>query len=240
MTTKKRKQRILNFFLLALLITAAVCGWLIYSGAWKDAAANAAVDDMQARKPPAQDGLMDFSGLRGENPDVIAWLTIPGTAIDYPVVQTGDNDYYLHRDVEKKPNINGALFLDCRVRADFSEFNHVIYGHHMNSGRMFQNLIKFREKAFFDSHASGTLYTPNQTYRLEIFAASVIPQNSVWYEFAFASPGEKEAHIQRIMGGATHCRDICLTAEDRIVLLSTCLRADTDARAVVAARLVAI
>jgi len=233
-----KKQRILNVLLVVLFIAAAVCGWRFYSDYRRDAAADAAVGDTQARKPSADNGLMDFSDLQGENPDVIAWLVIPGTDIDYPVVQTGDNEYYLHRGAQKELNKNGALFLDYRVHADFSDFSNVIYGHHMKSGRMFQNLVKFREKDFFDSHTSGALYTPGNTWRLEIFAVAVIAQNSEWYEYAFASLGEKETHMQRIEASAAHYRDAGFAADDRIVILSTCSYEYEGARTVIAARMV--
>jgi len=234
---KKKKQRMLNCLLILFFIAATVCGLLIWSDHKGSAAADAAIDEAQDLKPPADDGLMDFSGLRSENPDVVAWLTIPGTVIDYPVAQAADNDYYLHRDIQKTSNKNGALFLDCRVRADFSGFNNVVYGHHMKSGRMFQNLVQFKDKAFFDRRTSGILHTPGKTWRLEFFAVAVTCQNSEWYEYAFASIGEKEAHIQKIKNSAMHYRDIGLATDDRLVVLSTCSYEHEGARTVVAARL---
>jgi len=227
----------LNLLMALLLIGAAAYSWRLYSDYRADAAADAAADGARARKPGTDGGLMDFSGLQGENPDVIAWLAVPGTAIDYPVLQAGDNDYYLRRGLQGNANKNGALFLDCRVPADFSGFSSVIYGHHMKSGRMFQNLVLFKDKAFFDSHASCTLYTPGKTYRLEIFAVAVVGQSSSCYEFAFASPGERQAHLREIKNSAMHHRDIAVTADDRLVLLSTCSYEYTGARTVVAARL---
>jgi len=182
--------------------------------------------------------LMDFSGIQGVNNEIIAWLTIPDTVIDYPVAQTTNNDYYLHHDINKKSNANGTLFLDYRVRADFSGFNNVIYGHHMKSGRMFQSLIKFKEQAFFDKHAAGTLYTPDKTWRLEIFAVAVISADSELYQYALFSVNEKAAHLEAIKEQSLYYRDIDITADDRILMLSTCSFEYKDARTIVAARLV--
>jgi len=234
---KKIKQRMLDFLLILLFIAAAACGGRICSDHRGNVAADTAIDEIQRMKPPADDTPMDFNGLLAENTDVVAWIAIPGTVIDYPVAQAADNDYYLYRDVRKARNKNGALFLDCRVPADFSEFSNVIYGHHMKSGRMFQNLTKFKEKAFFERHAFAMLHMPDEIWRLEFFAVAVTRQNSEWYEYAFASIGEKEAHLQKIKSSAMHYRDIGLTADDRIVVLSTCSYEYEGARTVVAGRL---
>jgi sortase B len=141
---------------------------------------------------------MDFTGVKAANAEITAWLVIDGTGIDYPVVQAPDNSYYLTHTAEKKQNKNGALFLDYRVHPDFSDFNNVIYGHNMRSGKMFAALVKFKEKAYFDAHTSGVLYAPGKTYRLEIFAVSIAKADSAHYGYAFVSPAEREAHLQMI------------------------------------------
>ena len=236
-------KRVINIALVVLFVAAIVCGWRLYNNYRDDAVANTAVDDLLTMKPGSDDAdsvPVDFTSLRTANSDIIAWLTIPDTAIDYPVMQAADNQYYLHYDVDKKENKNGAPFLDYRAHADFSDFNNVIYGHHMRSGRMFQNLVKFKEKAFFDSHTAGTLYTPNQTWRLGIFAVAVTPEHSAWYDNTLFSIAKKEAHLQMMQKTAMYYRDIGVTADDRIVLLSTCSYEYNGARLVVAARLMKI
>jgi len=232
----KRKNRILNAAMVLLLIAALVCGGLLVHEYRKNAGMDAAADGLQAEKPEGEDS-MDFAALRAENPEIIAWLTIPGTTIDYPVLQAADNKYYLSHDAQKKLNKNGALFLDYRMRADFSDFNSVIYGHYMSSGMMFQNLVKFKEKDFFESHDEVVFYTPEQTRELEIVAVAVVPSSSPLYNYIFTSPSEQEAHLQLLKEKAKYYRGADFAPDDRLVLLSTCSYEYTEARTIVACRL---
>jgi len=240
---RKKKHNKLNFLLILFFIAALICGGWFYREYREKAAADIAADEIQQLKPPAdnvnddESMMMDIGSIQTENPDIIAWLTVPGTIIDYPVVQAYDNDYYLHHDAQKNSNINGALFLDFRVHNNFSDFNNVIYGHNMNSGRMFQNLINFKERSFFDSHTSAVLFTEDKTWSLEIFAVAVISPYSELYNYAFVSINEKERHLQTIKEKAMFYRDTGVTANDRIVILSTCSYEYEDARTAVVARL---
>ena len=232
----KRKHRILNAAMLLLLIAALSCGGMLVLEYRKNAAMDAAANFMQAEKPADED-TMDFDALRAENPEIIAWLNIPGTDIDYPVLQGEDNKYYLNHDAQKQPNKNGALFLDYRAHADFSDYSSVIYGHYMSSGMMFQNLVKFKEKDFFDSHSEVVFYTPEETRRLEIIAVALVPSSSDLYNYAFSSPSEQEAHLQLLKEKARYQRDTAFAPGDRLLLLSTCSYEYTEARTIVACRL---
>jgi len=252
------KQKITTLLLLLSILSLCVCSGLIYHDYHKKAAADAALEAIGEMKPPLKnqgteepsgtnpeqiptdqtDGhpslsVMDFAKIKAVNADVVAWLTIPDTQIDYPVVQGRDNAYYLNHDVKKRSNKNGTLFLDYRVHADFSDFNSVVYGHHMKNANMFHNLTLFKDKSFWDSHPSATLYTQDFTYRVEIFAAAVIKQDSALYEYAFASPAERMAHLDEIRSCAMFYRDIGVTETDRIVTLSTCSYEFSGARYIV-------
>jgi sortase B len=182
--------------------------------------------------------LMDFTAINEVNNEINAWLILDDTDINYPIVQAPDNDYYLTRTAERKKNANGALFLDFRVHADFSDFNNVIYGHNMKSGKMFGTLVKFKEKEFWDSHATGTLYTPGKTYGLELFAVAITSHISAYYGYAFVSPSEREAHLQMIKNTAKYYRDVGITEKDRILALSTCSYEYKNARTLVLFKIV--
>jgi sortase B len=179
--------------------------------------------------PPAP----DFAALTGENREIGAWLTIADTGIDYPVVQAKDNEYYLTRDAGGKPNRNGALFLDYRVHADFSDFSNVIYGHNMKSGRMFGTLERFKEKAYFEGHTAGVLHTPEKSLRLELFAVAVVHPDSALYEHLFLSPAERDAHLALIREKAKYWRDAGVKETDRLLALSTCSYEYKEARTLV-------
>lgn len=114
---------------------------------------------------------INFEALRRVNPDVVAWLVIPGTSIDYPVVQTTDNEIYLNKTFEGRTSASGAIFLDCDSRMGPAGFHSIFYGHHMRNKTMFTDLIKFKEEEFFKEHREIILYTPEKELHLETVAA---------------------------------------------------------------------
>ena len=190
--------------------------------------------------PPLASPAMDFTKLQAANKDIKAWLTVEGIGVDYPIVQSSDNVFYLTHTAEKKSNSLGALFLDFRDSKDFSDFNSVVYGHNMKSGKMFGTLPRMKEKAYFDKVKTGTLYTPGQTYRLEIFAVVVTDSRSTLFNYIFTSPSDKQKHLDFIRKNAKFYRDIGVTAKDNIITLSTCSYEYQDARTLLIARLVPI
>ena len=111
------------------------------------------------------------------NSDIVGWLTIPDTRIDYPFVKAADNDYYLRRNVYRAQAAAGSLFMDSRCAEDFSDFNAIIYGHNMKNNSMFGEIKFFSERGFFDAHKSGTLYIKNNTFVLRVFAYMVVRAN---------------------------------------------------------------
>lgn len=114
---------------------------------------------------------INFDKLSKTNPDIIGWIKIPDTKIDYPIVQTSDNETYLHKDFNGNKNVSGAIFLDCDSNSDFTGWQNIIYGHHMKNGTMFQNLVKFKDKDFFEKHRYLTLYTPEREIHLKTIAS---------------------------------------------------------------------
>ena len=129
-----------------------------------------AEDSPAAAGIPAMANSSIVDAQRDMNPDIAAWLRLPNTEIDYPVVRGADNTFYLDHDVMKKKAASGSLFIDSGNSGGFTDFNTVIYGHNMNNGSMFGQLGKFADPAFFDGNAAGRLFLPDCTYALEIFA----------------------------------------------------------------------
>ena len=248
------KRKIITVSLIFSFLSLCISVSIFYLKLQENTAADLALEEIREMKPEVpelpdspelseQTGgsqplpLMNFTGVKKEISGILAWLTIPDTIIDYPVVQGQDNNYYLFHDAKNKKNGNGAIFLDYRAHDDFSDFNTVIYGHHMKSGKQFQNLLKFKDQTFWDTHPFAKLYTPAYTYRLEIIAVAVVRQDSTLYRYVFPSSAERIAHLEEIRSAAKFYRDIGVTEEERIVTLSTCSFEFKDARTVVIARL---
>jgi len=230
-----------------LIVASLLC--MLYGGArlWSELQESAASDYAIPTLPAAQgedaDDLprVDFPGLRGGAPGALAWITVPETQINYPVVQWTDNKRYLDITAAGQPSRYGAIFMDYRNSADFSDFYTIIYGHNMRNGKMFGTLKSFRESAFFDRVKYGFLQTPEKTYRLEFFAWTLSDAAGEYYKnLLFFVPGEKEAFLEMMKETAGRWREIPLGPEDRILALSTCSYATGDERTIVLAKLVEI
>jgi len=230
---KRNRNRLLPLILILAALVLAISSWYLYN----DYQTAAQSDEQMDIKP--EDDAIDFDALWEINPDITAWLKIDGTQIDHPVAQGKDNAYYLTHTAERQVNRYGALFMDYRCSRDFSDFNTVIYGHNMRSGngKMFGCLQKFREKAFFDAHRTGMLYTPEGTFQLDISAVVAADALSDFYSYIFESPAKRQEHLDMIQARALLRRDAGITADDRILTLSTCSYEYANARTLVIAKI---
>lgn len=176
-------------------------------------------------------GILDLQEL---NEDVIGWLTIPDTEIDYPFVWYSDNDYYLRRDLNKNAAAAGTIFMDYRCAKDFSSENTILYGHHMKNNSMFGSLKLFNAKTFFDSNKYGTIHLPRQNYVLQLFAYLVTSPEK---ERELYNVSLRSSYLDYVKKNARHYRDIGLRSGDKIVTLSTCAYEFDNARTVLIGRL---
>ena len=183
--------------------------------------------DEQETAPAAPDELLsvDFDALQSVNPDIQAWLYMSGSSIHYPVLQAEDNSTYLYRLADGSSNAHGSLFIDCRNAGDFSDWNTLIYGHNMKDGSMFGGLKKYRKQTYYDEHPEMTLFTPEKNYRLEIFAAVTTDVSAAVYRVPAAREERDELVRWAQQNSAIQC-DVSVSAEDRIVTLSTCTGGD--------------
>lgn len=187
---------------------------------------------------PSEDDTESFAELQAINPDVFGWLTVYGTGIDYPVTQGENNSTYVNTDARGDYALSGSLFLDSESARDFSDFNSTIYGHHMEEGTMFGDLDLFREESFFQSHKYGSLFFDGQDHGLEIFAAlEVSAYDERIYRTGDIPAAERETYLAYLKENALFYREAGITADDHIVILSTCASDSTSGRLVLAARI---
>ncbi len=187
-------------------------------------------------KPDTTLPLMDFSELQAINGDVKAWLTIFDTRISYPVVQTDDDETYLHRTFEGKSNTSGCLFIS-QYNTGLDDPNTVVYGHNMKNGSMFHDLVNYKDEDFFQKHRYGILYTPEKTYWLDIFAAYVVSADGGFDQVLFASDEEENAYFEKLLERAPQQLGYKADELAPILTLSTCTYEYNDARFVVHARI---
>ncbi len=182
---------------------------------------------------------VDFDVLHEENEDIIAWLYCPDTPINYPVVQSNDNDYYLRRLLDGSYNTAGTLFADYRCASDFTGWISLIYGHNMKNDTMFGTLPDYREQDYFEEHPVMYLLTPTQNYMVELFAGYVTSTTDSIYE-AIDTQEERNNILQRSQSQSNFTTDIEVTDDDRLLILSTCSYEYENARYVVLGKLTEI
>lgn len=192
----------------------------------------------QATENLYQFPVVDFDSLQQINADVMAWIYIPGTHVNYPVVQGEDNEYYLNRLFTGKWNSAGAIFMDYRNEAALTDSHTIIYGHQMNNKTMFNDLRHYEDQSFYEGHTVGYLMTPDQTYLLQFFSGYVSSVDTNAWQLNFTEEGSFTSWLEDIQGRSAFTTDVQLREEDRIITLSTCSSAFENARFVLHARLV--
>ena len=201
-----------------------------------------AADDEAEEEPEIP---VDFESLQEYNPDIYAWITIPGTQIDYPIVQRPeDNAYYLTHNTDGEESAEGAIFTEDYNSKDFTDPNTILYGHNMKNGSMFRGLHDYMDRSFFDENREVLIYTPDAVLHYEIFAAYLYDSRHLMQSFDFDDP---EA-FARYLDDIKEIRDMTsfvdtsmeVSADDRIITMSTCYKGMDDRRYLVQAVLVSI
>lgn len=179
-----------------------------------------------------------YEALRKKNEELVGWLEIFGTSIDYPIMQAKDNVRYLTTDPLGGYSAAGSVFLDARNQSDFSESLVILYGHHMAHHAMFGDLGNFAEESFFDSHLYGDLYVSGRHYGLRILAyLRTEADDRELYRFTFEGEDWRSyfSHLKEL---AIHDRFSLLSEREgkkaQLVILSTCTE-ETEGRQIVVA-----
>lgn len=172
---------------------------------------------------------VDFEALAKVNEDVVGWIYIPGTVINYPVVQGSDNKYYLNHLFNGSRNSSGCIFMDYYVPADFSAMNSSIHGHHMRNGSMFAGICKYKNQSYYDQHPLGLLLTPDGNYVVQFFSGYACKSTSDAWSDSF-EPEEFQRWLDKRLEKSAFACEVTPTAEDRVLTLSTCTYEFKDAR----------
>ena len=180
---------------------------------------------------------VDFDALKKINPDVVGWLYCKDTKINYPIVQTNNNEYYLHKMVNGEYNFAGTLFADYRCEKDFAGLNTIVYGHSMKNGSMFGQLPKYRKQDFYDSHPTMWLLTPDKTYKVELLAGQLTASDSDAYDI-INKPDVLNKYLKTAVNQSTFKTKSSVDDAEKILILSTCSYENENARFVVIGKLV--
>ena len=191
-------------------------------------------------KPTQENSGATFEELQAINPEVIAWLTVYGTNIDYPVTQGTDNMKYVNTNAEGRHSLSGAIFLDYRNSPHFTDFNSIFYGHHMENNVMFGEITSFSNEDFFKDHRYGSLFADGKTHGIEFFAFVHADANDTQvFRPNITNPEAQQRYLDTLMEMAVIVRDdVNITTQDRIVLLSTCSPNETSRRDILVGRII--
>ena len=232
----KFADKLLNIMLLTIIVLLiAFAGYAL----WDSHQIFQAADKSQYAiyKPATVDGGKSFKELQAINPEVFAWLNVYGTNIDYPVAQGPDNMKYVNTNVEGLYSLSGTIFLDYNNSKDFSDFNSILYGHHMEKQTMFGEIGYFSDENMFNSHRYGNIYFDEKDHGIEFFAFLHVDayDNSVFT--ANVKGEERQGYLDNLFAKAMYQRDMEITIEDNIIMLSTCSASSTNGRDILIGRL---
>lgn len=170
---------------------------------------------------------IDFASLEAINSDVIGWIEMEAIDISYPVVQGTDNNYYLHRTIQKTDNFAGTIFMDFQNHKNFGDRNSILYGHNMKNGSMFGMLKKYREQETYDKSPYFWIYTKDFIYKYEIYSCAEVDQYSQDYQITFLDRASFEEFLNRTKNQSAIETGVDVEYGDTVITLSTCTGNDT-------------
>lgn len=231
----KNKKKSLLIFLIVILFVICAVGvvylvWIFYNNymaehTYNDLPESYAVTQSE-QTPEFAENPINFEELQKINEDIYAWIKIPNTQIDYPIVQNEVDDYYLRRSIYDKYLTAGSIFTNKSNSKDFTDPVTVIYGHNMRNETMFRMLHKFEDKEFFDSNEFFYIYTPGHKFTYRVVSALKYDNRRITAAYDFSDLEQIESFQYSIMNpkyDLFNSRDVNLTTEDKIVTLSTCV-----------------
>ncbi|WP_172623409.1 class B sortase [Arabiibacter massiliensis] len=240
---RKRSIVILSVILALLLCgVAAGVGYML----WQQSELNRVAEEMRntpvpepvdkpaegpAEEAPADDRVenpIDFASLKLENPDIYAWIYVPGTDVNLPVLQSATNDFlYLDHNKDGEYAVEGAIYTEMANSTDFTDPVTLIYGHNLQNGTMFSTLHYFENEEFFAEHEDLLIYTPGHVLTYRIVSAYLYDDRHILNSYDFSDPDVLQGYLDSVMNPDSLLvnvrSDTELSIDDRIVQLSTCM-----------------
>lgn len=266
MRQKKQGKRI-EIIIIAVLFVAAICGFIYFLvDMWKRSHSEEVYESLRDTEtetaaevvwtplgPDAEteteepdiycERIYDFEELHAQNEDIYAWITVPGTQIDYPVLQTETDNYYLNYNLDHTKGYPGCIYTNACNRKEFDDKNTVLYGHNMKNGTMFGSLHRFEDADFFEENDRIYIYTEDARLTYQIFAS--VKFTDVYIP-AYYDVGTEEGS-EAFLAAVTECADGTVShlrreaeprPEDTLITLSTCVNGERERRYIVVGKLI--
>ena len=233
---KVNAQRALQSGLFVFFFCTFVIGaYLTTATIIEDSKAKTAYKDIQDQMHPDGDVTddkvsIDFAALQSIDKNVKAWITLPGTIVDYPIVQGNDNKHYLRHLITGEYNKCGTLFIDYRCDNPFVDKNTIIYGHHNKQGLMFAEFKNYTKQEYYEKHKTLNLYTPDGEYIIEMVSMTTENGAKEFVRFNLQDDQDFLNYIEGLRRRSTFTSDVVISPEDQIISFVTCSYEWTNAR----------
>ncbi|MCM1157635.1 MAG: class B sortase [Bacteroidales bacterium] len=259
-----KKKKIINLLIILCMVTALGCGGYLAYYYYTSRKSEGEVADLRqqiikteqdisgspAEEPVEVDGVMvqkKFEKLYRQNHDFIGWLKIEDTDVDYPVMHTPHDtelgEYYIHRDFEQQYSAAGLPFVDANCELQYPTDNIIVYGHNMNSGKMFHDILNYGDKEFYEGHKSftfDTIYGDGEYEVVAMFYGQILPEASTDFKYyQFVNAGTEEEFmdfVNNIKRMSIIDTGVEVQYGDKLVTLSTCAYHVKDGRFAVVGR----
>ncbi len=228
-TTNKKKHRVISFIfpIISLIIIIACVSYIV---TWtnqnneNEQTIKEIYADVVSVDEETGDSKIDFEKLKQRNEDVVGWLKVNNTNINYPVVQSNNNDFYLRHNFDKKYNIAGWIFADYRAKFDGKDKNIIIYGHNMKNGSMFSTLNTALTKKWYENedNMNITFETEKQVATYKIFSIYKIKKETFYTTTSFETTESYKKFLDEIKSRSIKDFGEDVNEEDKILTLSTC------------------
>lgn len=241
---KRRQRRRLDALLLVFfLCTAVFSGYKLYGYVRASQEESRLSEELRREFRPAKPNVEHrdrFAGLKGVNEDIVGWIRVPDTRVDYPVLQSYNNDFYLRRNALKEYALHGSVFMDTDSASDASGLHTIIYGHNMKDGSMFGSLSQLKKKEVFDRGWTVVYEYPGGRSEWEIFSLYVYKPSDDFFEFDFPDLASFHRYVLDCAAHSMHGPTEIEELPDRLLTLMTCTYEFQNSRLVVHAKPVSL
>lgn len=241
----KKKTAIIAAVVAIVIIIAAIVAFMFMNSNQGAQAPSDDLDIVDVEAVPV-DNPIDFAALQAQNPDVYAYMTIPNTNVDLPILFNAEQDnYYLVHDIDGNSTIIGAIYSQSMNTQDFTDPVTVLYGHTLLNGTMFSELHKFETPEFFEQNPYFNVYLPDEILTYEVISAFEYDNRHIMNTYDFSDQAQLQEVFNDVQGSGNFTKGQfrettpLQVGEDNILILSTCTQPSNDnARFLVVGRLV--
>lgn len=171
---------------------------------------------------------IDLSALQEINEEAVGWITIPDTEINYPIVHTTDNSFYLTHTFSKENNKSGGIFIDAANNADLSDLHTLIYGHNMKNGSMFGGLKSYKQESYWKDHPYIYIDLADGSHCYEIFSSYVALVTDICYTIDYVKDDYYASFLEALQESSLYDTGVEVGIDDLVITLSTCTNQGKD------------